>query len=49
MFIEDKVTEIFGIADDFCKFYDVMMEKQTIQPPKSGNLTPMGRFRRQKS
>lgn len=27
MLIEDKVTELFYIADDFCKFFDAMMEK----------------------
>ena len=25
MFTEDKVTEIFCMADDFCKFFDAMM------------------------
>ena len=24
MFTEDKVTEIFCMADDFCKFYDAL-------------------------
>ncbi|EHO75079.1 hypothetical protein HMPREF9944_00016, partial [Segatella maculosa OT 289] len=27
MITEDKVTEIFCMADDFCKFYDAMMAK----------------------
>ena len=26
---ENKVTELFCIADDFCKFFDAMMEKDT--------------------
>ena len=26
MITEDKVTELFCIADDFCKFFDAMME-----------------------
>ena len=26
---EDKVTELFCMADDFCKFFDFMMEKYT--------------------
>lgn len=30
MFTEDKVTEIFCIADDFCKFFDRMMKKNTL-------------------
>ena len=34
MFIEDKVTEIFCMADDFCKFFDAMMAKYTIKAPK---------------
>lgn len=25
--IEDKVSELFFMADDFCKFFDGMMEK----------------------
>ena len=27
MITEDKVTEIFCIADDFCKVFDAQMEK----------------------
>ena len=27
MITEDKVTEIFCIADDFCKLYDAQMAK----------------------
>ena len=34
MFTEDKVTEIFCMADDFCKFYDGMMAKYTIKEAK---------------
>lgn len=34
MFNEDKVTEIFWIADVFCKFYDAMMDKYTFQTLK---------------
>ena len=33
MFIEDKVTEIFCVADDFCKFYDALMAKYTVKVP----------------
>ena len=29
---EDKVTEIFCMADDFCKFFDAMMAKYTLKP-----------------
>ena len=34
MFTEDKVTEIFCMADDFCKFFDTMMAKYTIKEQK---------------
>ena len=29
MFTEDKITEIFCIADDFCDFFDVQIAKYT--------------------
>ena len=32
MTTEDKVTEIFCMADDFCKFFDVMTSKCTLKP-----------------
>lgn len=28
---EDKVTELFCMADDFCKFFDAMMKKYTLK------------------
>lgn len=31
MIIEDKVTELFCMADDFCKFFDAMMKKYTLK------------------
>ena len=34
MIIEDKVTELFCMADDFCKFFDAMMEKYTLKSDK---------------
>ena len=34
MITEDKVTELFCIADDFCKFFDAMMLKYTIKEAK---------------
>ena len=34
MFPESKVIEIFCIADDFCKFFDAMMEKYTLKEPQ---------------
>ena len=32
MFSEDKVTEIFCLADEFCKFFDAKQEKQHLVP-----------------
>ena len=32
MITEDKVTEIFCMADDFCKFFDAMTLKHTLKP-----------------
>ena len=31
MLTEDKVTELFFIADEFCKFFDWMMARYTLQ------------------
>ena len=31
MITEDKVTEIFCIADDFCKVFDAQMVKNTFK------------------
>lgn len=30
MLIEDKVTKLFCMADDFCKFFDSQMEKYSV-------------------
>jgi hypothetical protein len=32
MITDDKVTELFCMADDFCKFFDAMMAKYTLKP-----------------
>ena len=32
MITEGKVTEIFYMADDFCKFFDAMTAKYTLKP-----------------
>ena len=32
MIAEDKVTEIFCMSDDFCKFFDAMTAKYTLKP-----------------
>ena len=34
MITEDKFTELFCIADDFCKFFDDMMEKYILKSDK---------------
>lgn len=34
MFTDNKVTEIFFMADEFCKFFDTMTEKYTIRSSK---------------
>lgn len=34
MLTEDKVTELFCMADDFCKYFDAMMEKYTLRSDK---------------
>ena len=30
MFTDDKLTEIFCLADDFCKFFDSQVKKYTL-------------------
>lgn len=34
MLTDDKVTELFCMADDFCKFFDEMMAKYTLRSEK---------------
>ena len=36
MFSEDKVTEIFCLADEFCKFFDAQQEKSMLKAPQDG-------------
>ena len=36
MFSEDKVTEIFCLADEFCKFFDVRQGKSMLEAPQDG-------------
>ena len=38
MITEDKVTKLFCMADNFCKFFDAMMEKYTLKSNISKNL-----------
>ena len=35
MITKDKVTGIFCLADDFCKFFDTMMARYTIRESKN--------------
>ena len=37
MITDDKVTELFCMADDFRKFFDAMMTKYTLKPDKKWN------------
>ena len=36
MFSEDKVIEIFCLADEFCKFFDTKQEKTMLSLPTDG-------------
>ena len=40
MITEDKITELFCMADGFCKFSDAMMEKYTLKSNKKAALPP---------
>ena len=40
MITEDKVTEIFCIADDFCKVFDAQMAKYSIYGRKNAQISP---------
>ena len=49
MLTEDKVTEIFCMADDFCKFFDAMTAKYTLKPIGKENIIAVPPCQRQKS
>ena len=36
MFSEDKVTEIFCLADEFCKFFDAQQENSMLEAQQDG-------------
>lgn len=38
MITDDKVTEIFCMVDDFCKFFDVMSTKYTLKTIGKRNI-----------
>jgi len=46
---EDKVTEKFCMADDFCKFFDAMVAKYTLKPTGKKSIIEIPRCQRQKS
>lgn len=39
MITEDKITELFCMADDFCYFFDAMMEKYTLKSDRKRHYT----------
>lgn len=43
MFSESKVTEIFFMADEFCKVYELMMSKSSL---KTADLPKMRKYHR---
>ena len=49
MTTEDKVTEIFCMADDFCKFFDAMTAKYTLKLQEKESIIEIPRCQRQKS
>ena len=42
MITEDKITEIYCMADDFCKVFDAQMKKYTIQAQNKRKYRPKG-------
>ncbi|GEM_PF-6468384 len=44
MFADDKVTEIFLMADELCKFFNTYMEKHNIKDGKNANITVQALF-----
>lgn len=46
MITEDKVTEIFCLADDFCKLFDIQMAKYTIKSEKKRKYHREGKMSR---
>ena len=49
MITEAKVTEIFCMADDFCKFFDAMTAKYTLKPIGKKNISEVPPCQKQKS
>jgi len=42
MFSDDKVTEIFCMANDFCNFFDARMEKYSLPKTTKENYHRVG-------
>ena len=40
MITEDKFTEIFCIANDYCKVFDAQMAKYSIYGKKKAQISP---------
>ena len=38
MITENKITEIFCMADDFCKLFDAITAKYTLKPTGKENI-----------
>ena len=49
MITEDKITKIFCMADDFCKFFDAMIAKYTLKPIGKENIIEILQCQRPKS
>ena len=49
MVTEDKITEIFCIADDFCKVFDAQMAKYTFKAERKRKYHVKTACQRQKS
>ena len=44
MLTDDKVTELFCMADDFCKFFDSQMEKYSVRNSQKRRYHRSGRM-----
>ena len=51
MLTADKVTELFCMADDFCKFFDKMTAKYTLisRIKESGNIANQAKKERKQT
>ena len=49
MITEDKITEIFCMADDFCKLFDAITAKYALKLPGKEHIIEGLQCQRQKS